>query len=240
MGRINFDVSTTHKVKGVDNETTALVVQPNVELAKQNLILFVAEIDEIGRLVSSIEVVDDKTCQEVTTLGMDAKKVAKKIDSTVQEIILPPEEKERLERVRAIKNFGKSFTDRLAEIERIAKQKEGDYRTRIVLEQRERQKLAEEATAKLQKELDEQAKEKGIKPVQVVKPVIPETPSVIRTEVGTSYTVSRWVCEVVNSDKVIRKYCNPSQQKLDEAVKAGIRKIEGCEIYEKMDIRYRT
>ena len=235
MKRINYDVSTIHKVKGVDSEITALVVQPNVELAKQNLILFQQEVDEMGRLVNFIEVVDDKTCGEVVILGMDAKKVAKKINHTVEEFIAPSAEK-----IKAIKNFGKSFTDRLTEIERIAKQKEGDYRTRIILEQRERQKMAEEATAKLQEELDKQAKKRGIKPVQVIKPVISEAPAIIRTETGTSYVASRWVCEIENPDGVIRKYCEPSQKLLDEAVKAGIRKIGGCKIYEKSDIRYRT
>jgi len=71
-------------------------------------------------------------------------------------------------------------------------------------------------------------------------PVAPEVAAakreIIRTTAGSSYTRFKWVGVIIDPEKVSREYCEPSQKKINEAVKAGERKIDGVLIKEVPDM----
>ena len=54
----------------------------------------------------------------------------------------------------------------------------------------------------------------------------------IEIESGSAKVKSEWDCKINNPDEEERQFCSPDQKKLNTAVKAGIRKIKGCEITE--------
>lgn len=66
-------------------------------------------------------------------------------------------------------------------------------------------------------------------------PVAPQTAmptKSVATAAGKVSFVKRWVCEIIEPADVPRMYCDPSQTKLNAAVKSGLRTIPGCRIYE--------
>jgi hypothetical protein len=113
---------------------------------------------------------------------------------------------------------------------------------RAIREEAERK--AREAEALLRKEKDEAARlalQKTIEDEraaanapapQVVAPVVEQVQNVTRTGAGSAFQRKRWVCRIINPAEIPREYCAPNQVMLNEAVKAGIRAIPGCEIVE--------
>lgn len=129
---------------------------------------------------------------------------------------------------------------------RIRRAREAEERARI--EEKE-SKAKAEARAKREAEEMEAAKRKAeeeAKSREVIAPIVPDiaipkSESVVRTESGAaSFQAKRWVCEIVDESLIPRSYCSPDQKKLNEAVKAGIRNIEGCSIREVTETRFRS
>lgn len=99
-----------------------------------------------------------------------------------------------------------------------------------------------------QAKLDAEAAAAGVEPVKLEGPVktealssmvvpaqapvleVPETK--IQTEAGTSTIKSEWTHKIIDAGQVPREYCSPDDKLLKAAVKAGIRTIAGCEIFE--------
>jgi colicin import membrane protein len=48
---------------------------------------------------------------------------------------------------------------------------------------------------------------------------------------------SVWKYEITDEDKIPREYCSSDSKKINEAIKKGITKIEGINIYQSKDIR---
>jgi len=84
------------------------------------------------------------------------------------------------------------------------------------------------------------AKAHAIEAPTVADPVIPKADGPVRAENGgTSYSVTTWVCTIVDPSLVPREFCVPVQKLLNDAVKQGAREIPGCEIKETTSIRVR-
>lgn len=138
------------------------------------------------------------------------------------------------------------------EAERQKAEFEKAEKERIEREKKER----EEALAR-QAKLDQQAKDADVEPVQIEIPEVDEQIKVpdetefqppvldsgdqkVQTDAGSATIKSKWVCKIINSDKVPREYCVPDQKLLNNAVKSGIRNISGCEINEEFESRVRV
>lgn len=105
------------------------------------------------------------------------------------------------------------------------------------------EKLAKEkdetARTALQKTIEEETAAANAAPPQVVAPVVEQVQNVTRTGAGAAFQRKRWVCRIVNAAEVPREYCIPNQVMLNDAVKAGIRVIPGCEIVEVAETSFR-
>ena len=221
------------RVINVPQATT--IVLPDVEVARKNLAVYDEKITEMVEVASEIEITSDLSLKTAVDLGLKAKTLAKEINKVRDGFIAEPNN-----RIKSVKNLAKSFTDRLDEIEMITKKKASDFNYKKILEQREKEKKAQDAARDLQIKLDEEAKSKGVEGVQVITPTEKPPDNTVRTEAGSSYNVPKMVCEIIDSTIVPREYCEPVMKRLNEAVKMGVREIPGCKIYETVETRYRT
>lgn len=97
----------------------------------------------------------------------------------------------------------------------------------------------EAARAALQRTIDEETEAANV-PVQVaVSPVIPEAPKAVRTESGSAHQRMTWTFEIEDGAKVPRAYLAVDEQKIRQAVKAGIRQIPGVRIFEQASTTFR-
>ena len=90
----------------------------------------------------------------------------------------------------------------------------------------------DEATrAALEKEIADETLAANI-PTPQAAPIVIEKPEVVRTAHGSSYMKFKWVCRIIDPDKVARQFCDPSEKKLADFVKGGGRQADGCVIEE--------
>jgi hypothetical protein len=126
---------------------------------------------------------------------------------------------------------------------------------RIEAEQRAIREAAEakarEAAEALKKETDAAARaalertiaeetEAANAPAQVaVSPMIPEIPKAVRTESGSAHQRMTWTFEIDQESDIPRQYMSVDEQKIRQAVKAGIRHIPGVRIFEQASTTFR-
>ena len=125
----------------------------------------------------------------------------------------------------------------------IVNQKIFQFKKQDEIEQAKQQKLINEASKELQESLNEQAKEIGIEAPRVAPIQAPKPVKTLRGDTGASvYTRSGWKCEIVDSEKVpfslkdkdgkeTFRLCLPAKALLNQAVKMGVRSIDGCRIF---------
>ena len=137
-------------------------------------------------------------------------------------------------KVRTIVNgVKKRIIDAATKAKNIVNLKIIQYKKQEEINQAKQQKLINEQAAQLQEKLKVQAKELNMKAPEVTPIKAPKPVSVIRGDAGASvYTRKGWKIEILDEGKIERKYCLPSKQLLNQAVKMGVRKIEGCRIYQ--------
>lgn len=175
---------------------------------------------------------DEATNLQVAEWGGQAKKLYKQLEELRKYFVRP-----HLDYNQAVNNFFKPFLARLEAIDKSMGRLESAYARLKENERRikeaEARKAAQEQEALLAKEAQEAAA-KGVEyePVAVVPPVIPPEPTVTRTVEGSSSQRKKWTCTIIDPAQVPREYCTPDQKLLNEAVKAGVREIAGCEIAE--------
>jgi hypothetical protein len=229
---MNFNAATQQTVE----ERGVSVSAPlSIEEVRDQFREYDQAIDQMVEQSQGHDVKNDATVKAAVSMAGQAKQLYNRIEKQRKDIV---EEPNRF--VKTVNAFCKDYQSRLEKIERTLKQKISDYRYQIELARREQERRAQEETKKLQAALDKEAKEKGVDSIKVAPVVVPEAETVVRTEEGSSYEVSVWICEVVEPGSVPREYCEPVKKLLDNAVKMGVREIPGCKIYEKIDIRLRT
>jgi len=196
---------------------------------------YAQRLEEVMVLKNSLDLVDspNKAMEAVTILGK-AKKLFKEMEAERKTVTAP-----LLNFKTGVDNHFKNYTTALTTVEYGIKGNLATYEARIEMERRQAEKAAQEETARLQAVLDKEAKKKGIEAPQVVVPVVPPTPTTTRTEDGTASVIKKWKGHIVNPDLVPREYCEPSQKLVDQAVRAGVREIPGCEVKEEAEIRVR-
>jgi len=175
---------------------------------------------------------DEGTNIQAATLGQQAKKLYKRLEDLRQYFVRP-----HLDYQQEVNAFFKRVTSRLKAIDESMGRLESAYARLLENERRRQEALARQAAQEEQERLAQEAAAaaaEGIEyePVIVVPQVIPEAPKVTHTAEGSSSQRKKWNCTIIDPDKVPREYCTPDQKLLNDAVKRGVRAIEGCLIEE--------
>jgi hypothetical protein len=218
-------------------EETALVPVniPSLDRVRPQFEDFKKRATEILESAKRIQIIDEKTQGEIISLGGEASKLVKIVTAKRKEVTLNAEDF-----VQAVKGIANMITDPLTEAVQISKGKNNIYQTRVELERRNAEKLAKEAAAKLQADIDKEAKANGVAAPQVVAPAIPAAIKKVRTESGTTaYQAKRTVATILNENEVPREYCSPDMKLINDAVKQGVTQIPGVKIEEISETRYR-
>jgi hypothetical protein len=188
--------------------------------AKDRIIEFEDRIGKMKIEADGLNVDSDQTAGRCTEMMAQVKTLLKELDNRRLEIIAKPDHF-----VRGVNSIVRPFRILLMH------QKE--------LERHKEQKRLEDELKKKQAELDREAEKSGVDKVHLPDMKLPDKKEPVRTETGTASTIMVWKGEIIDPDKVPRKYCEPSQRLIDQAVKGGIRKIAGVKIFEQAQTRVR-
>lgn len=225
-----------HEVNILGEVLTVAVYDPFSLLPVQaRLEAFKAVILAMKSQADGLAVHDQDSAKEAVSLASTAKKKAKEIDAARTEIVGPHNEF-----VKSVNNLAKDCSGPLAQIEQVLKRKISDYETKARLELAKAQEAANQQAAMLQAEINQNAEAAGVTPPQVVAPILPEAPAVIRTEAGSASQRKEWKFTVVDPQAVPREYLIVDERAIREAVRRGVRQILGVEIFEQTKTIFRT
>lgn len=143
--------------------------------------------------------------------------------------------------VAKINSICKGIRDSAEDLFRMAKAKVDQYERWVELERRKELKRQQEEADKLQKQMEAEAEKAGVEAPLPPPPVIAEPkPTKIRTDDGASvHTRKTWAWELADLKQVPIDYLQVNSQKLNAAVKAGVRNIPGINIFEKTTTVFR-
>jgi hypothetical protein len=225
-----------------DNEEQVTEILPAIASAlslmsvKPQFAQYVRRAEEMMNDAKKINITDEESLKFSVALGGEAKKITKVLDAKRKEVTA-----EASEFIKQVNGFVKIFTDKLSDTETEVKRKIVAYQAKVELQRRKQEELARQAAEKVQEQVNKEAKAAGVEAPTVPAPVIPEAPTITRTETGTTaYQIKTWKCYVQSPDLVPREYCVPDGRLLNQAVKQGIREIPGCSIVEENSTRFRT
>lgn len=122
-----------------------------------------------------------------------------------------------------------------------AQKRANEYGAKKRQEEMRKAREAEKEQQKLQKQLDDSAKKTGTEPVKlpVAAPAIAE-PKPIRTEAASAKIESEWCYRIKNISRIPRAYMIVNDRAIKQAIKSGVRKIAGLEIYEETKTKIRS
>ena len=208
---------------------------PQIKPVEMELAQYGPQLADLEKQAKALKVTDSETFQVSIDGAGTAKTLLKAIDGRKAEITSPYREF-----INKVNNAAKFFTDPLKRVAEEFSRKGGDYQYQLELARKKQQKAIEEANRKLQEDLDKQAKKDGIE-APVVTPVkAPKPETVIHTAGGHSQHLRKeWKGEIVDGEKVPREYCIPDQKLINQAVRMGVRTIEGVKIFEKVSAVHR-
>jgi hypothetical protein len=192
-----------------------------------------AAAEKMGRQLDKFDILTEPDCNELLGMAGTADDLIKLVEGERKRLISEPSKY-----VKAVNNAAKVLIGTKAEglkgaVQR-AKDRIGMFRYNLELERKKAEKAIADANIELQKTLDKQAAEAGVEPVTVEAAPLPKDKKVARAETGhTAHVRMKTEVEIVNPDEVERKYCLPSMQLLNQAVKAGVKELKGCKITEK-------
>jgi phage-related tail protein len=210
------------------------LVDLNLDGAKRALKVFDGEIARWESDAKALTVNSDATAATATEMTGQVKRLAKQIDDRRKDIIAEPDSY-----VRKVNGFVKPLQDRLKALESYIKRKFAEYAYQVELERREFERKQREAAVRLQAELDEAAKAKGVEPVQVAPVAVSIRKEPTRSDSAVASSVMVMKHRVTDPALVPREYLAVDDAAIKAAIKAGIRAIPGVEIYEEAEVRVR-
>jgi len=128
---------------------------------------------------------------------------------------------------KTVLGFSKPYEAALEKIVRTIKSVYSEWSLQMEMKRRKDEKTAQAAAAKLQKEINAEAKKDDIAPVTMPTPVLPQKQEPVRTASGTASTKFDWAFEVTDFAQLPDEYKLPNMQALRAAKKAGIKDIPG-------------
>jgi hypothetical protein len=208
---------------------------PAIEPIQKELEQYKPKLAELEKQAKELKVIDQETFQISIDGAGTAKGLVKAIEGRRTELGNPYREF-----INKVNNAAKFFTDPLKRVAQEFSRKGGDYQYQLELAEKKKQKLIEEANAKLQADLDKQAKKDGVEAPVVMPVTLPKPETVTHTAGGHSQHLRKmWVGEIEDPKKVPHEYCVPDQKLINQAVKMGVREISGVKIYEKVSAVHR-
>lgn len=206
-------------------------------IAKRGLALFQAEADALRSAVFALTIKDQAGSAVASEHKAVAQKITKRIDAKVKEIT-----QEATDYVAAVRNFAANLKAPLSEAKTEADHKISVWAQYVRIEREKQERAAREALAKEQAKIDKSAERKGIEPVILPEPKLPPQRTKITTDSGTTFETRKWKFEIIDPDKVDRKYCSPDPVKIREAVAGGARNpdLAGIDVFEHTQMVTRT
>uniref|UniRef100_A0A6H2A2Q8 Uncharacterized protein n=1 Tax=viral metagenome TaxID=1070528 RepID=A0A6H2A2Q8_9ZZZZ len=222
--------------KGLKELQTQIMSSLDLDMARMYFKKYKDQIEIMKSAAEAHQVKSETSLKQAIGLAGDAKQLAKRIEQEKKTILEEPNQF-----VKAVSAFAKDFTAPLQEIEANLKQKIGQYQYRIELDRRKQEELIRKANEELQKKLNKEAKKAGVEAPKVTPTPVVKAETVARSETGASTHIRKaWKAEVCDPEKVPREYCEPSMKLINQAVKMGVREIEGVRIFEDIQTVLRT
>ena len=218
-------------------EDSGAVVDLNIDGARRALRVFDGYVSEWERQAKELIINNTESAQAATEMLAQVKDLEDKLDFRRKEIIDVPDRF-----VRKTNAFVKPMMDRLKAIEGkggIINRKLSDYSMKVELQRREIERKQNEARIALQKQVDAEAKAKGVETVVLPPVAVPTKKEPVRSDSAVSSAVMVWKHEVIDADLVPRQYLAVDDKALAAAVKAGIRDIPGVRVFEEAEMRVR-
>lgn len=235
---LDFAEVANNKLKATKKKEKPMAIvatAPMIEPIQKVFDRYKPQLIELEKQAKDLKVIDSETFQIAIDGAGTTKGLIKAIDGKKAEQTGPYREF-----INKVNNAAKFFTEPLKSIANEFSRKSGDYQYQLDLARKKQEKAIEEANRKLQEELDKQAKKDGIE-APVVTPVkVPKPETVIHTAGGHSQHLRKqWMGEIEDGEKVPREYCVPDQKLINQAVRMGVRSIEGIKIFEKVSAVHR-
>lgn len=198
----------------------------------QKFLVATSEVVEKGK---NLEVIDEETSKKAVKIIARTQGLLKELEGERTTLTKP-----LLNFKKGVDNNFKLYSTNLDALGARLRARLTTYQARVEHEARLAQKRAEEDAARLQAELDKEAKEKGTEAPQVVVPAVPGADKVVtRTEEATASLRKDWDYELVDLSKVGREWLMLDDKKVKAALRGGLRNIDGLRIYEKPSVRVR-
>ena len=213
------------------------VVDLNIDGARRALRIFDGLVSDMERQSKELVVNSTASAQAATEMIAQVKDIEDKIESRRKEIIDVPDKF-----VRKTNAFVKPMIDRLKAIEGkggIINRKLSNYSMKVELQRREIERKQNEARIELQKQVDAEAKAKGVESVTIAPVAMPTKKEPVRSDSAVSSAVMVWKHEVIDASAVPREYLMVDDKAITAAVKAGIRNVAGVRIFEDAEMRVR-
>ena len=205
---IDFNAATgptEHGIKVQSNSVHAAVPAPinpfDIEAAKAELSVHLEAIEGMLAEAKAFEITDELTNNTAVQMGLQAKKLAKRIKDAGAE-----KTKEHRAFTGAVRNWVRVYTDMLDSIESDLKGKFREYSRLQEMKRREDERKAQEAARELQKKINAEAKKKKIDPIHIPEPALPQKQAPTRTEEGSGSIKKVWTFEVEDWTKVDRNH----------------------------------
>jgi len=178
-----------------------------------------------------LEVVDEASAKYVSEILTDVKITSKSFEAQRKFFVKPLNDQ-----VDKINDLFKTYTKGFGMIEDILNPKLLAYHAVQQELQAKAQAKIEAETAKVQAQLNKQAKKEGVEAPQVNVPVVAQAPN----KIGNTSVRKTWTFKVVKESLVPREYMMIDEKKVDAAIREGERKIKGLEIFQKYGLSTRT
>lgn len=206
----------------------------DLEPAKLMVSQYTKQLKELEAAAKKFVVKDEKSAVEITELGARSAKLFKALEEDRKKRTEPERDY-----VRSTDALYKPLKEIIKAIKEICGQKHRQYRDKVRLDEKKRQKAAEEAQKKLQAQMDAEAKKAGVESVEVAPVVVEKAPEVTRSESGSAHTYKEWTWEEEDFSKVSDEFKVLNTTLINKQVRAGVRQIEGIKIFQIEKTRFR-
>jgi len=222
---------------GMEYHPAVISLEDQLSNAKRDFKKYESSILSMEADATDMEITDERSNTIAVEMTLQGKKLFKLIDD-----LRMYKTKKTREYNSSINTFAKIYTSKVKRVVDILDRKVTGYsdKQEIILREKER-KLQDEAK-KIQDRIDEEAKEKNIEAVQIVKQVLPKKIEPTRTEAGTAIVRKVWTWDKENYDfeKIPDKYKMIDEKAVNQAIRAAIQMIPGIRIYQKKSTQYRS
>jgi len=216
------------------------------EMVKKELSEFQKDALQLKAIAEIFEITDDESFARAVEMLGQTKSFSTRLKRAAYSFYIEP-----FNQYKFVLNIQNSIVTILDEAAAIVKRKLDQRAYQKELERREAEKKAREAAEKFQKDLNKEAKKKGIDPIDLPPaPVLPKETAPIKTESGTLRVKLVWGFEIedIESPEIfkwvlkiaVKDYKKLAEKTLKKVIRGGVHEgIEGVRFHEKVDSSHR-